>query len=171
MPNWCQNILVVRSKTSRDLQEFISKSFCEADGSDAFFTLSGTHPMPKELENTPTTGMPEEEKQRLIEKYGSANWYDWRIDNWGCKWDVEGEIVGDFQKDLLRVEFESPWEPPRNWLKYVSIQFPNCKFLLKYREEGNQFAGETFAFRNKFHDNCWAIHELHEEELEKDDWD
>ena len=33
--------------------------------------------------------------ENLVKKYGADNWYDWSLNNWGCKWDANSERVED----------------------------------------------------------------------------
>ena len=80
-----------------------------------------------------------------IVKTGYANWYDWCVDNWGVKWDIDTvdfmhadeSAFKDDEKsepDLI-VEFETPWAPPVGILKRISEQYPDARFYLKWADE------------------------------------
>ena len=80
-----------------------------------------------------------------IVKTGYANWYDWCVDNWGVKWDVDTvffmhadeSAFKDDEKsepDLI-VEFETPWAPPVGILKRISEQYPDARFYLRWADE------------------------------------
>jgi hypothetical protein len=97
--------------------------------------------MPSELEGTtsPTPKGEEENANLLAEKYGASNWYDWRLNNWGTKWDVEAEVDDD--DSLIRISFDSAWSPPQLAVAELAAKFPNLQFRLSYEEPGMGFAG------------------------------
>ena len=80
-----------------------------------------------------------------IVKTGYANWYDWCVDNWGVKWDVdtvnfmhadESAFKDDEKSEPdLMVEFETPWAPPTGILKRISEQYPDARFYLRWADE------------------------------------
>lgn len=50
----------------------------------------------------------------LRAKYGSCNWYDWNVENWGTKWgtyDTEVHQLGGDGAPLM-ISFQSAWGPP-----------------------------------------------------------
>lgn len=51
--------------------------------------------------------MPKEEEE---------NWYDWRCDNWGTKWNASNTYVEDLGDGRVRIEFDTPWVSPWAWL-------------------------------------------------------
>ena len=74
MPNWCKNNLRICGNGEKvlELLEYLK----DENGN---FTMNRAVPMPKELEDTESPNRAsEEEKKKLIEKYGADNWYDWR---------------------------------------------------------------------------------------------
>lgn len=81
-------------------------------------------------------------EKRLIKKYGFTNWYDWRIANWGTKWDIDLSI---FQKEprSLVYSFDTAWSPPIEAILYVSRSFPSLRFSLNFSEEGMGFKGRA----------------------------
>lgn len=47
---------------------------------------------------------------RNIIKYGASNWYNWRLENWGTKWDIETD--DEFDAYSNRIIVTTPWAPP-----------------------------------------------------------
>jgi len=150
MPNWCDNRLYVSTcskvedddKARKQIEEFRDKAkLIEEDGTEATsLSLNKLYPMPKELENT--------------EGHSNGdNWYSWRCDNWGTKWDVEGCLEYD-DEDYLEYSFQSAWSPPTAFLEKVSKDFPLLRFRLKYEEEGNGFLGVAVATNGHLNDQC-----------------
>ena len=35
----------------------------------------------------------------MEQEYGHTNWYDWSIDNWGCKWNCSDVDVDYFEDE------------------------------------------------------------------------
>ena len=138
MPNWCDNYLRVFGD-KEEITRFREKAEAVVDGVETALSLNNLHPLPKELEGTEST-----EKN---------NWYDWQIQNWGTKWDVEA-VLEEEGEDYLNYSFDSAWTPPIAWLKKVSADFPTLRFVLKYDEEGMGFFGRAIA-QNGEVDDKW----------------
>ncbi|ENW4475937.1 hypothetical protein IBS66_001092, partial [Neisseria gonorrhoeae] len=77
-----------------------------------------------------------------IRQYGHPNWYDWRLANWGCKWDVNPDCtfvtVGE---SGIRISCDTAWGPPEGIYRELAKRFPDVEFEAKYLEEGMWFAG------------------------------
>ena len=108
MPNWCQNVMYIKNATPK-LREAIE------DGRLCDFIK----PMPKELEDTtsPSDGL---------------NWYDWRVENWGTKWDINVPIVQDDEDDTLVVTFDTAWGPPCEMWREMSKKFDFEAYFVEY---------------------------------------
>lgn len=150
MPNWCDNRLSVstwnkvedKDNARKQIEEFRDKAkLIEEDGTEASsLSLNKLYPMPKELENT--------------EGHSNGdNWYSWRCDNWGTKWDIDGCLEHD-DEDYLEYSFQSAWSPPVPFLEKVSKDFPLLRFVLKYEEGGNNFLGRAIAVDGVLDDAC-----------------
>jgi len=78
----------------------------------------------------------ETELQHLQDQYGSIDWYDWSVKNWGTKWNA---IDTDIQENILF--FSTAWSPPLPFVQAASKMFPRLTFELEYKEEGDGFFG------------------------------
>lgn len=131
MPNWCKNNLKIKDNGEKVLE--ILEILKDEKGE---FTMNKVVPMPDELENTTSPNRAsEQEKNKLIEKYGVDNWYDWRLKNWGCKWDASDSGFWKDGDDWV-VSFSTPWGPPDEFMKKLSAQFPKVTFILQFADEG-----------------------------------
>ena len=100
------------------------------------FTMNKLVPMPAELEDTKSPNYDDEEdKKKLVEKYGADNWYDWRCRFWGCKWDANDSGFWKDGDDWM-ISFQTPWGPPCEFMKNISKQFPKMTFILQFADEG-----------------------------------
>ncbi len=89
--------------------------------------LSKFYPMPDKIEVNGQSIMPD--------------WYNWRVSNWGTKWDVE--IDRDIEdEDEFTCAFDSAWSPPKEWLEKIAQDFPKLHFILNYEESGAGFKGQ-----------------------------
>ena len=91
MPNWCDNQLSITGPNS--VIDKIEKIVKEESNNAENGLLQFFHPMPKELLETeagPIAKTKKEKNARQARKleFGAENWYDWRVNNWGTKWEV-----------------------------------------------------------------------------------
>lgn len=147
MPNWCSNRLRVTADTPEALQKFTDVAFKQhPDNPDLLiFTFEGIYPTPPELLAETAFGE-SENKEALVEKYGHSDWYGWRVENWGTKWDagdsyVENPTATPDGKSEVEVSFDTAWAPPIPFLLKASEIFPELRFSLLYEEPGNDFCG------------------------------
>ena len=71
------------------------------------------------------------------EKYGKHNWYDWRLENWGVKWnsyyyDPE-HVTEDFNG--REIKFCTPWGAPIQVIEALAKKYPELKFEFGWSEE------------------------------------
>ena len=165
MPNWCENEVTVTATDRGKAEAFVG---FVRDG-DNYFSFDKIIPMPDELRgtNSPATIMAEEEIARHEEdveanpdkypfrfrpltqemsdgyknQYGTDNWYDWAVKNWGTKSDTNCEEVhiGDFGE--VRYSFDTAWCPPTPIYQHLTELFPKLNISWVYREEDNQVSG------------------------------
>jgi len=71
-------------------------------------------------------------------------WYDWRVTNWGTKWDVVACI--DHTPGRAIFQFNSAWSPPGPVIVAAAEKFPMLEFEHVYYERGCDFGGvATFS--------------------------
>ena len=150
MPNWAYNRLtlshkdpamieraVAAFKNGEFLQEFIP---CPQDLLDTMSGYMG--------HDTPEQRALEAKEKSNIQKHGYRNWYDWKLANWGTKWDFgdEGEYTVVYESigsDLLptvNFSFDTAWSPPIDAYRQLEEQ----GFIINalYDEESTAFCGE-----------------------------
>ena len=141
MPNWCNNSITISGST-----DTLKPIWEEAQKTGL---LNAIKPMPKELEDT-TSPTPEEGQpgykgpQPVVDGY--TNWYDWRVANWGTKWDVDAEPGLEFTDNgdgtaQISGWFESAWAPPIEAYNTFCDDMDGCSLVADYHEPGMDFAG------------------------------
>jgi hypothetical protein len=158
MPNHCYNILKLKDnpkKTKQTLKPFITKN----EGEE-FFDFDKVIPMPTELQiesmnADPSTKEGRELKKKQdknLEKYGSKDWYDWCVSNWGTKWNSYDSSV---QEDC--VSFNTAWAPPIPVIIELAEKTGKTWTLL-YSEPGMDFCGELTADKTGWYDDKQYTH-------------
>jgi len=130
MPNWCFNHLHITG-SKEDIAAF--KLACKKPGADdkdenAKFSFEGILPTPQEL-------LDKEDNT------GGQDWYHWRCENWGTKWDAS-DIDFDDGEDYINVNYSTAWGPPIQWVETIAAKFPRLKFEGSYEESGNDCYGK-----------------------------
>ena len=146
MPNYCNNNIVITGPNS-----VIDKIEKIANG-DKGDLLQYFYPMPKELNDTvagpePKTKKEKLEKRRLQVEYGASNWYDWRVENWGTKWDImefyniNRKEIGEDESEIS-LGFDTAWAPALGAYEKFIDENSNCSLKAYYYEPGCDFMGE-----------------------------
>jgi hypothetical protein len=133
MPNWTECELIINSKDKIALEDFIKK--CENEKENTKLSFNNLVPIPKRQEK---------------------NWYDWNIENWGTKWDIDPEEISrnKINERTYKYYFDTAWAPPYKWLEKVGKLYPTIKFKLKYEEPGMGFKGISTSINGEFKDIC-----------------
>ena len=81
------------------------------------------------------------------EFYGHFTWYEWRLANWGTKWNCDGSVIEVVKmknnKLKIIVGLETAWSPPIALLVKLSEQFPTLEIRISYYEGGACYKGKT----------------------------
>ena len=168
MPNWCNNNLIL----SGNLKE-LEKVQKDIEKGDFFNSIL---PIPTELADTQSPARDETQEQKdknkaLEEKHGCDNWYDWRVNNWGTKWDIDADSF--YQNEIVKITdntgklllaFDTAWAPPEgiyNAIVDQEILGENAY----YYEPGCDFAGHYY----NGHDDCITISDCDDDYFEMND--
>lgn len=137
MPNYCDNNLTISGKQEHILN-FLNDFTIKDEFDEIIFSMNAIVPEPSEKENS---------------------WYDWRLENWGCKWDIDcnlspsdifDQIITITDKDTcneVTIPYTTPWGPNLNFIEKVSEKYPDLKFNIQFYEPGCLLAGD-FSYEN-----------------------
>jgi len=149
-PNWCYNSITVKHENPEMIRRL---------GNAKNGVLQEFIPCPKELYDG-VSPAPDDIAEANLEKYGAKDWYDWRVDNWGTKWDIEFDNVFITDNDTcLTSTFDSAWSPPIE--AYEKLSDMGFKIEAVYCEPGMSFAGEytthdgDYCIEYDFSDDNW----------------
>lgn len=140
MPNWCNNTLMIVAPNKHKLTMVCKKLGLKNEIPQVNF--GSIVPEPRDLKEEENSGMP--------------GWYNWRVSNWGTKWDVgdidescitynevESYVSGDWiTYPRVNVQFDTAWSPPVPFAMALSKRYPDCAILLEFEEGGMCFEGE-----------------------------
>lgn len=165
MPNWCNNTVIVDGN-KKEIQRFIK--YVKNPFTKAPLSFQTILPMPRELERTQSPAVivtqeeytkwrtqaefnPHHGEQAMITqemsdnlkaKYGTDNWYDWKMANWGTKWEIgNDDITTIFEDTHLSYNFDTAWSPPEGIYVELVKQFPTLIIDWHYSEEGMEMFG------------------------------
>lgn len=128
MPNWVTNELVVTGDAAQ-LKDF----------KDKFFTFVENKKVPTFNKIVP---MPDEEKD---------NWYDWRVEHWGTKWDANYSEINAMASNMIDVRFDTAWSPPIEFFNTCADIYDKLRFECYFIDECNNFCG-MFNIKGEEHE-------------------
>ncbi len=70
----------------------------------------------------------------------SPNWYDWRLDNWGTKWDIYETHCTRVDANTLSMTFYTAWSPPIP--VFDKLTDMGYEINARYLDEGWMYIGE-----------------------------
>lgn len=72
-----------------------------------------------------------------IRKYGYPQWYDWCVENWGTKWNVEDDVDVSYDKntDEYDITFDTAWSVPSGIVEKYSEFCNDEEFYWEYEDE------------------------------------
>lgn len=173
MPNWCSNSLTVtgnKNFVTKLAEEMRNENFCNSvipepdwdkiPNGDGELPKLRSAPEPLVIKEFPNSG-----KQ-------DTRWYDWRIENWGTKWEIADLYtleVKDVSSEVstLTVGFDSAWSPPMFVIEklWESDLITDLEFL--YYEggldcgglfhNGDAIAFDDFSSARQLKDKNWQL--------------
>lgn len=176
MSEWCVNELKITG-SKEEMNKFYTVLKSE---NDKTFSMNKFVPFPEDLKGTDSPnvfriertecllidgcieeinydnkGRKEEqfitEMSNLKSKYGYDNSYDWKCNNWGCKWDVNdpGDCI-DNNEEFYGVMYDTPSNPNIMFVIKLHEMFENLSFELNYHIQGMGGAGTVKIDINGF---------------------
>jgi hypothetical protein len=143
MPNWCSNSVTI---THEDPEKIAALAAAMEKGK----FLNHIIPVPQSLLDTMSGSYGDEDKQAALErqtadniaKHGYGNWYDFCVDRWGTKWDVDcqGTIMLSEDGRTVDANFDSAWAPPT--AVYEAMIEDGYDVVGYYYEPGMAFVGK-----------------------------
>lgn len=80
-----------------------------------------------------------------INKYGYTDWYEWRLANWGCKWNSCNSFIAHDKKTIC---FDTAWVPSIQIINKLSRMHPELKITYDYAEEQTGFMSGHIEYEN-----------------------
>ena len=132
MPNWCDNILTITGPNA-SLESFHIRShgFAPYDpmiAQEPYFCFNALIPMPPDV----------------LKSNSKEYKYHWSINHWGTKWDLNtSDEYPDYIKanDFIYIGYNTASYPSIQFIKSVSLMFPDLKFSLYYNDSNSVYAG------------------------------
>lgn len=145
MPNWCDNTLYISATKKENLDEF-EKAVNEKN---LFHTFV---PMPAELVDTKSPS--DSPNETLIKLFGHDNWYDWRLANWGTKWEASDVQIDRPTNLSMYIIFNTAWGPPDIFFQRLGKMFPKLTFIDSWSiEGGHEGAGNIRVHANTYEES------------------
>ena len=143
MPNWCQNSVTLRHADAAMIAR-AAEGFAKGEFLQTFL------PCPEALLNTDSIYYPDSMQDEKaahdlkesinFKNYGFRNWYDWKVANWGTKWDIgEEDGLTRVNDHELSLAFDSAWSPPIG--AYEQLLDLGFEIEAFYYESGQAFCG------------------------------
>jgi hypothetical protein len=151
MPNWCENNFTATfPKEHGDMARKLVEAF------NANALLQFLKPMPDELDDPDLSSfggenaeLYENKRRSMFAKYGYPSWYEWRLSNWGTKWDINTKDIDPLEVSAhedgsvtVQGYFDSAWSPPVEAFAELR-KIEGITFSLYYLEPGSSFCGCT----------------------------
>ena len=145
MPNWCNNTVQINHEDPAKMYALV-----EAINEGKF--LNYCRPVPEALQivagrvgddNDPKQIELQKQTMNNLSVYGYATWYDFCVNEWGTKWDVDAydkvEYDDQHDKNGITFGFDSAWSPPTG--VYEALLDQGFTVRAYYYEPGMAFAG------------------------------
>jgi len=145
MPNWCNNTVEINHTDKTKMYALV-----EAINEGKFCNFA--KPVPESLhivagrvgdDTDPKQIELEAQEKANLEKHGYSTWYDFCVNEWGTKWDVDPYDTVEYDdahdKNGITFGFDSAWAPPVGI--YDELVEQGFTVRAYYYEPGMAFAG------------------------------
>lgn len=155
MPNYVMNNVKIQYENNEDIINFLDKHLI-----NNIFDFNTIIPEPKNENECPKKyNYNHNNKQKInISPKGLEwfDWYNWRIDNWGVKWNNNIKTFFDYDKILantdiikeISISFNTPWNVPLPLAAELISMHPELSIDWDYYSFENMEAGSIYFFDN-----------------------
>lgn len=85
-------------------------------------------------------------------RYGGETWYEWRVQNWGTKWNAYHTEIQTENDTEIVVLFDTAWSLAEPVYEAIAERFPELYINVQYIDEGGGFAGELVLSGGQYTD-------------------
>ena len=143
MPNHCHNRVTFYSDNKPELIQKLYKIFKSDNIFGQFVPEPDWSKTPNEAGELPIQPEPDSiYPPKFPDGKIDDRWYDWRLANWGTKWDAYEVDIDDSELEYgFEVTFDTAWSPPEAICYAIKEQFDDLSISWFYDEPGMEFAG------------------------------
>ena len=172
MPNWVYNIIKVYCKDDDNSKvvDFLKQHINEY----GIFDFNTVVPEPETQSECPDKYNFNKQKGRYSKDKTTLenpperewfNWYDWRVDNWGTKWNSGEEQCIDYDKVMekcsvfnpVKIQFSTAWSSPFLVFKKLYEMHPELSIHVIYYSSENGEYGELYSWNDKINHIRWEL--------------
>ena len=117
MPNWCYNKVSITNNSDDNSKLQKVKEFLYSDASDDseenVFDFNNVVPEPEE----------------------NNDWYLWRVNNWGTKWNSSCAEITYEDEETLEYQFDTAWSPPEPIILQLREKFGDDIYISAFYDE------------------------------------
>jgi hypothetical protein len=144
MPNWCENEVEITFESKTEYDKFITQAGIE----------ESTSPYLEYNNEEKGYGFFDRFVPTPPEMLEGEGWWDWRINNWGTKWNPNfGMFETDDDALKISLGMSTAWAPPIEFFTTFTEFFPSAIVKLAYLEEGMGFCGKAEFYQGSVEDN------------------
>jgi hypothetical protein len=156
MPNWCNNTITIDHKDNAKINEVInSLTTKKSEDSNESLFFPYCKPEPDYSKTKVKCAYPDITKKEYEEDI-NQKWWDWRVQNWGTKWNIEviGKDEIDINKNTITFSCNTAWSPPIEAL--VELEKKGFEIECDYYEGGCAFIGR---YETNAEEKTWNLPE------------
>jgi len=166
MPNWCENSVTIYGSKEKiaELRSVIKNykhgetvgflGYCVPEPDYTVTPVAKTFPF-----ISAAHAKTEEEKEIALKNEPTIRedaWWDWRVQKWGTKWEVDIDCVEINGEDYISMSFLSAWSPPIEAYKALLKHEGITGIQANYIEPGADFVGIFVDGK----DTCFIMSEI-----------
>ncbi len=129
MPNWCHNRVEIYGEGAEEIANKIASEETPFD-----FAKIIPEPDYDKIEVEPTF-------EKEDSDFRMPTWWDWRVQNWGTKWNSSECEVTIMDDEQVEYTFNTAWGPPEGVILKLRELYPDVGITAFYDEPGMELAG------------------------------